>query len=121
MTDYATCVEKFTELKGCNTSTNAGYDANCVGGTINQHVNDLYAGHTIDDSLPIFVLGPTGAFGEGAGQAGPAPQNSPGTADEKQEAVNSRSVSGGSAGSASGGGGRGSTTGGYGGADPGGA
>ena len=128
--DYNVCKQQFEELKGCGAPGNSHFDANCIGGNINLYnVNDLYAGHAIDESKPSFSLGSVDAYFSGQGHTiGPAPgplkfgtSEDAGPSDRPNEAkpaaINSKS-SGTAASGAAGKTGRGSTTGGYLGSNP---
>ena len=117
--DYGTCYNKFQALKGCSPSTNWDYDPNCVGGSINEHINDLYAGHKVDEKYPLFILGTSFAFGVKTPNSGIIPFPKSGGVEEASgkgpTAINSNTLPGLPAGA---GGGRGSAMGGFGGSSP---
>ena len=54
--DMATCLQKFAEIQGCFETTNVGYGANCVGGSINLSFCTTSA-PIIDGNLPTYQLG----------------------------------------------------------------
>ena len=62
------CMAAFARLQGCGESTNVGFNANCIGGTINVqfNTNNGKMGQAVDVNKARFGLGPPNYFGIGS-------------------------------------------------------
>ena len=50
------CVRTFQAIQGCGATTNQGFNASCVGGSINTRYCDDKHGLLVDDTVPGFLL-----------------------------------------------------------------